>query len=293
MIDPVIFRIHIGSFSLALHWYGIFVMLGVVTGGYVASQGLRRRGENPDLVWDALIWLLPAGVIGARLWYVANATLGGNLYYMQNPLQIINIPAGGLHFFGGLLFGLVALIAYMRKQNADLWLFLDSIAPALLVGQAVARPANFINQELYGQPTTLPWGIPIDAAHRLAIFSDLAKYPVETTRFHPTFAYEIIWNLLTFALIYALLNKGKLATTPGATFGMWLMAAGFGRTWIEFFRPDQPIIAGGWLTTSMAVSFLMGLAGVLLFLVSTKKLTLGKLHLPEGYVISEQDLTEK
>ena len=92
MIDPVIFSFHIGTFEFALRWYGVLVMLGVVVAGWFASREITRRGENGESVWDALIWILPAGIVGARLWYVANATLGGNLYYAQNPAQILNIP---------------------------------------------------------------------------------------------------------------------------------------------------------------------------------------------------------
>ena len=286
MIDPVIFTFHLGSIEIVLRWYGVFVMFGVLVGGYIAGKEVSHRGENPDILWDGMIWLLPVGVLGARLWYVVNATLGGNPYYMNNPLQIINIPQGGLHFFGGLLFGAVTLWLFLKKNNADIWLFLDSIAPALLVGQALARPANFINQELYGWPTSLPWGIPIAAEHRLELFSDLAKYPVETTRFHPTFAYEMIWNLLAFAVIMLIVRRTSFGAKPGAGFGLWLMAAGFGRAWIELFRPDQPVIAGSWLTTSMLVSLLMGLTGAMLLLAVAGKARLGKLKIPQTYTLT-------
>ncbi len=100
-----------------------------------------------------------------------NATLGGNRYYIENPLQIINIPQGGLHIFGGFLFGAAVLLTYLRQNKRDPWIFLDAAGPAILIGQAIGRIANFINQELYGPPTTLPWGIPISAEHRLAFVS--------------------------------------------------------------------------------------------------------------------------
>ena len=93
-------------------------------------------------------------------------------------------------FLGLILIATVGFF-FLKKNEMDIWLFLDAIAPAIFIGQALARPANFINQELYGQPTKLPWGIPIDAGHRLAQYADLSKFPVETTRFHPTFAYEM------------------------------------------------------------------------------------------------------
>ncbi|HEU0292148.1 MAG TPA: prolipoprotein diacylglyceryl transferase [Anaerolineales bacterium] len=181
----------------------------------------------------------PCAILGARLWYVINATLGGNSYYLENPIQIINIPQGGLHIYGGLLLGGIAMWFFLRRRHMDVWLFLDSIAPTVLLGQALARPANFINQELYGQPTTLPWGIPIDAQHRIGIYQDLVKFPLETTRFHPTFAYEMIWNLLAFSLIMFITRRFSDRLKPGTGFFLWLVLAGLGRFLIEFFRPDS------------------------------------------------------
>src|ERR671926_811550 len=105
MIDPVIFKI--GNFSL--RWYGVIVMIGVVVGALIIERWLKRHGENSDRIWDALIWVLPAGIIGARLWYVVNATLGGNRSYIENPASIIKVWEGGLHIFGGFLLGTIAL----------------------------------------------------------------------------------------------------------------------------------------------------------------------------------------
>jgi phosphatidylglycerol:prolipoprotein diacylglycerol transferase len=119
-------------------------MLGAVVGAWLAEKEINRRGEKGESIWDALVWVLPAGIIGARLWYVVNTTLGGNTYYKDNPVQILNIPQGGLHFFGGLLFGAIALFIYLRQQKKDVWLFLDAIAPATLIGQAIARQPGTI-----------------------------------------------------------------------------------------------------------------------------------------------------
>ena len=289
MIDPVIFTIHLGSIEFALRWYGVLVMLGVIVGGTVANKEVTRRGGDGEVIWDAMIWLLPIGIIGARLWYVVNATIGGNPYYMDNPIQIINIPQGGLHFFGGLVFGAIALYFYLKQKNMDFWLFLDSIAPAALLGQAVARPANFINQELYGQPTALPWGIKIDAMHRLPLFNDLQVFPVETTRFHPTFAYEMIWNIFGFFIIMVLIQKVAQFSKPGSAFSLWLLIAGIGRTFIEFFRPDQPILAAGWLTTSMLVSFLMALVGFVLVLLRLGFLPWKNTIFPDQYTLPVEE----
>ncbi|MEW6028926.1 MAG: prolipoprotein diacylglyceryl transferase [Chloroflexota bacterium] len=285
MIDPVIFSFEIGSLTITLRWYGVLVMLGVVVAGLAAERELKRRGENTDHIWNALVWVLPIGIVGARLWYVANATLGGNPYYMDNPLQILNIPQGGLHFFGGLLFGAVALIVFLRRNSLDLWLFLDSIAPVTLIGQAVARPANFINQELYGQPTTLPWGIPISAEHRIPPYSDLSLYPEETTRFHPTFAYEMVWNFAAAGLLLWAVRRYPERFKPGAVVGWWLVLAGVGRVLVEFFRPDQPVVPGTSFTYSALVSALMAVAGLFMLLSRYGILKKPSIPWPEEYKV--------
>jgi phosphatidylglycerol:prolipoprotein diacylglycerol transferase len=219
---------------------------------------------------------------------VLNTTLGGSRYYLDDPLKIINIPEGGLHFFGGLVFGAIALLLYLNRNKLDVWLFLDAIAPAALIGQAVARPANFINQELYGPPTQLPWGISIDAAHRLSQYSDLNRYPVDATQFHPTFAYEMIWNFLAALFLIWYARQFPRRMKPGAVFGGWLVLAGLGRFVIEFFRPDQPLIPGTAISYSSAVSILMAIAGTLLLLIRYGILKLGPADgWEEKYIISK------
>lgn len=270
MIDPIIFTI--GNFSL--RWYGVIVMIGVIVGSLIAERELKRRGENGDIIWDALIWLLPIGILGARLWFVMNATLGGDTRYANDSLEILRIWNGGLHIFGGFLFGAVALLVFLRKNNLDPWLFLDSAGPAMLIGQGIGRIANFINQELYGPPTTLPWGIPIDPGHRLAAFSDLNQFPFETTRFHPTFAYEMLWNFAAAGLLLWLSRRYKEELKPGALFAGWLLLAGFGRVWIEFFRPDQPKIPELGISYSAVVAALMAIAGAVMLMARYKAVNL-------------------
>lgn len=266
LIDPIIFTI--GNFSL--RWYGVIVMLGVIAGSLLVERALKRNGENSEAIWDALLWVLPAGIIGARLWYVVNATLGGDNRFSNDPTEILRIWNGGLHIFGGLLLGAAALLIYLRNNKLDIWLFLDAAGPAVLVGQGIGRIANFINQELYGPPTTLPWGIPISIQHRLPQFQDLVKYPVETTRFHPTFAYELLWNFAAAGLLLWLVRRYEEDLKPGTIFAGWLIAAGVGRTWIEFFRPDQPKIGETLVSYSMIVAALMAITGVVMLLARYK-----------------------
>ena len=274
MIDPVIFTIRLFGFEFPLRWYGVIVMIGIIVGSLLVERELKRRGENGDRIWDALIWVLPIGIIGARLWYVLNATVGGNSYYAENPIQIINIPQGGLHIFGGFLFGAAALVVYLRRNKLDPWLFLDSAGPAVLIGQGIGRIANFINQELYGPPTTLPWGIQIQAEHRLPQYQDLNLFPVETTRFHPTFAYEMLWNFAAAGLLLWLSRRYKEDLKPGALFAGWLLLAGFGRVLIEFFRPDQPKIPGLGISYSSIVAALMAITGAVMLMARYRAINL-------------------
>lgn len=266
MIDPVIFTIRIGNLAFPLRWYGVIVMIGVIVGSLIVERELKRRGENGERIWDALIWVLPAGIIGARLWYVINATLGGNRYYIENPIQIVNIPQGGLHIFGGLILGAAVLLYYLRQNKLDPWLFLDAAGPAMLIGQAIGRIANFINQELYGPPTTLPWGIPISEEHRLPEFTNLPA----STRFHPTFAYEMLWNIFAASLLLWLSRRYEKQFKPGALFAGWLVLAGIGRVFVEFFRPDQPKIGNLGFSYSSLVFALMAVAGAILLMARYK-----------------------
>jgi phosphatidylglycerol---prolipoprotein diacylglyceryl transferase len=288
VINPVIFSMHIGGFTLALRWYGVLVMSGVIIGAWFAEREITRRGEKRQVLWDAMIWIVPAAIIGARLWYVVNATLGGNPYYLDHPIQIMNIPQGGLHIYGGLVLGGLAMWLFLRHRHMDVWLFLDAIAPTVLLGQAIARPANFINQELYGQPTTLPWGIAIDAEHRIGIYQDLAKYPLATTRFHPTFAYEMIWNFLAFALIIYVSRRFWDRLKPGTIFFGWLVLAGLGRFLIEFFRPDQPHVGASWLSFTQVATIMMMLVGLVMLAVRFELLKFPRPLLPESYQLAEE-----
>ncbi len=263
-MDPIIFTIP--GTHISLHWYGVIMAAGIMIATVVASWGVRQRGENSDYIWDLIVWAVPAGIVGARLWYVANEILGGSKYYLDQPLRILNLPEGGLHFYGAVLFGAIAGLVYVRRQNLDKRLILDAAAPALLIGQALVRPANFINQELYGPPTALPWGIPIDAANRLAPWNNLSLFPIETTRFHPAFAYEMLWNFLAVGLLLWIVFEYGKRVLPGSIFAGWLILEGIGRELIEFFRPDQPLIPGTVISYSRIAAGLMVIAGIVILL---------------------------
>ena len=291
MIDPTIFTIP--GTNIAIHWYGVLMAVGVFLAGWVTAIGLRRRGEDPDFVWDGLVWAIPAGIIGARLWYCANVTLGGSSYYLDNPIRIVRVWEGGLHFYGAVLFGGLATYVYFRANQLDFLLLLDSVAPALLIGQAVVRPANYINQELYGPPTERPWGLRIDAAHRIPPWTDLNSFPVETTRFHPAFAYEMLWNFAAAALLLWMARRREEELKPGALFAGWLVLEGVGRFWLEWFRPDQPRLAGTAISYSRIVAMAMAVVGVAWLLVRYEMVRLPFLSAgPEAYAVTSSDEPE-
>lgn len=294
MIDPIIFTLSLGKLHLVFRWYGVLIALGVIVAAWIAEKEIVRRGGKSDYVWDALLWVLPSAVIGARFWYVINDILGGGRTYLDEPARIFRISEGGLHIFGAMVFGLVTAYFYAKKQKVDLLLILDSVAPAMLIGQAVARPANFINQELYGPPTDLPWGIPIDATHRMPPWNDLINFPVETTRFHPAFAYEMVWNFLTAGLILWFVRRYEDKVKPGTAFASWLLLAGIGRVIVEAFRPDQPRIPGTDFSWSRLIYALMAVAGLVWLLIRYEVIKLPFLSPgPEKYKLPRKKYKKK
>jgi len=178
---------------------------------------------------------------------------------------IVNIRAGGLNILGGFVGALLVAYWWVRRKKLDFWLYADVAGPALLIAQSIGRWGNFINQELYGPPTDLPWGILIDQGNRIPPFTDMAAYPPET-RFHPTFFYESLWLLLGFIILIVLNGRFRDKWRSGTLFGLFLIWWGGGRAWIEFFRPDQPAFGESPITYSMVIAFGLAVAGVLILL---------------------------
>jgi phosphatidylglycerol---prolipoprotein diacylglyceryl transferase len=275
MIDPILYTIRLGSIEIPIRWYGLLIVAGALVATWYAAWYIKRKGQDPEIAWDALIWLLISGIIGARIWYVIADIIGGGDRYLNDPAQILFINQGGLNILGGVVLAGVVAWYYAKRRHIDFWLLADAIGPGALIGQAIGRLGNYINQELYGPPTTLPWGISIEAVHRIPPWNDLALFPVETTRFHPTFAYEMIWNLLIAGLLIWLVLKKDHSLRTGVIASLALVGAGVGRTWIELFRPDQPSFFGAPISTSMVVSIIFALIGVVLLLAK-----LGKIEVP-------------
>ena len=254
-MDPVAFRLPF--VGLPIYWYGVIVVLCILVGAYVATIEAKRRGQNPDHIWNGLILVIIFGLIGARLYHVISSPQGlvrGFDYYRQHPVEIFMIRQGGLGIFGAVAGGILAIFVYARWQKLDFLTWVDIAAPSLALGQSIGRWGNFFNQELYGYPTTVPWGIPIDLQHRLPQFASLP----ESTRFHPTFLYESLWNFLVFLILIYMARKHGDRLLKGDVLLLWCILYPLGRFLVEFQRPDAWML--GPMAAAQVVSLLIMLA---------------------------------
>lgn len=228
---------------LFVHFYGVIIMTGAVAAAWLATWQAREHGQDPEFVWDSLPWILIGGVIGARLWHIftpppSMVERGITVqYYLTHPLDALAIWRGGLGIPGAVIGGGLALYIYCRKRNVSFGKWVDIVAPALALGQAIGRWGNFINQELYGQPTNLPWGIFIEPVHRVPGFEQF-------THFHPTFFYESLWNSANMALLLWIGRKFVDRLIGGDILLVYLIIYPIGRFLLEFLRLDSAQVAG-------------------------------------------------
>ncbi|MBK6328531.1 MAG: prolipoprotein diacylglyceryl transferase [Chloroflexi bacterium] len=267
-IDPVAFTIPLGN-GFDIYWYGIIVTAGILAGIWWASREIERRGQSVDDLLNAAILVIFSGYIFARLSYVFLDMIGGRQY--TSLLDIINIRAGGVNILGGFIGAALVGTIYVKWRKLRFWHYADVAGPALLLAQAIGRWGNFINQELYGPPTTLPWGLLIAAEHRIAPYNNLTLYPAET-RFHPTFLYESIALFIGFFLLAWLNKRYRDIWSPGTLFGVFLIWWGGNRAWIELFRPDQTTLGSTFITYSMLAAIGLALVGVYIVLARNQKL---------------------
>ena len=215
-------------------------MLGVLVAVLISDRRASAYGQEKELIWDMLPWLLIAGIIGARLWHVLtpSKSLGVDAsYYFNHPIEILNIRNGGLGIPGAVIGGALGLWIYSKKRGFDFFIWADIIAPGLAIAQAIGRWGNFVNQELYGPPTNLPWGIFIDPAHRLPGYENF-------TRFHPMFLYESLWNLLNFIVLLTISKNKNQRERKGELFLIYLIIYAVGRYLLEYIRLDASFISG-------------------------------------------------
>ncbi|TFD25928.1 prolipoprotein diacylglyceryl transferase [Cryobacterium sp. M15] len=240
-----------------IHAYALCILAGIILATVITSRRLTKRGAEPGVVLDIILWAVPLGIVGARIYHVLTHP-GDYFFEGADLLRTLYIWEGGNAIFGSLIGGAVGAYIGCRLTGIRFWTFADAVAPALLVAQATGRLGNWFNHELFGLPTTLPWGLEIEASN--------VAFPVglpSGTLFHPTFLYEIIWNLLGVAVILYLERKFRLRF--GQTLGAYLIWYGLGRSFFESIRIDPSEIYFGIRTNVWAALAAIALGLVIIF----------------------------
>jgi prolipoprotein diacylglyceryl transferase len=217
---------HLGPIPLRAYALGIIV--GVLFAVWLGEKRWVARGGKPGTVGDIAMWAVPLGIIGGRLYHVITDP---ELYFAhgRHPIDALKIWEGGLGIWGAIALGGVGAYIGCRRHGISFPDFADALAPGILIAQGIGRWGNYFNQELFGRPTTLPWGLKIDPSHRPAGYEQFAT-------FHPTFLYESLWDILGAVLIIWIGHRFRL--TGGRVFALYVMVYTVGRFWIEHIRID-------------------------------------------------------
>ncbi|NQX28527.1 prolipoprotein diacylglyceryl transferase [Microbacteriaceae bacterium VKM Ac-2854] len=276
-------------FGLPIHMYAICILVGIVVATIITSRRLTKQGAEPGVVLDIIIWAVPLGIVGARIFHV----LTHPDYYFAagaDPLRVFYVWEGGIAIFGSLIGGAVGAYIGCRLSGIRFWTFADALAPAMLAAQAFGRLGNYFNHELFGLPTTLPWGLEIESTN------DAFPIGLPTdTLFHPTFLYEIIWNVIGIAVI--LLIERKFRLQWGKSFALYLIWYGLGRTWFESIRIDPSEVFFG-IRTNVWAALIAIVIGLVILVIQSREHTgmepspyrPGKAWSPTGPAVEFEDV---
>jgi len=285
---------------LTIRFYAILIIIGAIAGAWLASRQAKKHGEDSEIILDLLPWLLIGGIIGARLWHIftpsaSNIAQGVTTEnYLRNPIEILKMWKGGLGIPGGVIGGALALIIYTKSKKLSFWQWADFIAPGLLIGQSIGRWGNFVNQEVYGRPSNLPWAITIDPQYRITGFEFVEKY-------HPLFLYESLLNLVGAGVLLWIDRKFKDKLFKGDIFFGYLIWYSTVRFFLEFLRLDPSPVNGINInqTSMLVVGVLAAIILVLRHTVWSEKLVEKeladrerKLALQEVVIPTEDELVE-
>ncbi|MGL5405557.1 MAG: prolipoprotein diacylglyceryl transferase [Propionibacteriaceae bacterium] len=220
---------------LTIHMYAICIIIGIFSALWLVRKRFVSRGGKDEHLDTVTIWTIFFGIIGARLYHVITDY---QLYFGagRHPIEALKIWNGGLGIWGAIALGAVGVFVASRRKGLRFWALLDVLAPGALLAQGIGRVGNWFNQELYGRPLNSWWALTIDADHRLPQYADIATY-------HPTFAYEMLWNLAGVALLLVLDRRFRLR--HGQMFWGYVLVYTMGRTWIEHLRIDTVNRIGG------------------------------------------------
>nr|WP_255713926.1 prolipoprotein diacylglyceryl transferase [Corynebacterium sp. ACRQP] len=258
---------HLGP--IPIRAYALCIITGIIVAMAVSLRRYKARGGNPETVWDAAIVIIPAGIIGGRLYHVIT---DHQKYFGEgkNPWQAFNITAGGLGIIGAVTLAALAVWVMMRRKGLPIAPLADAIAPSVILAQGIGRLGNYFNQELYGAETDVPWAL--DIYYRV---NEAGQYAPLTGRstgevvasVHPTFLYELIWNVAVFFVLIWADRRFRLG--HGRVF--WLYVAGYtlGRFFIEFMRRDEANLILG-LRVNTWVSAILFIVAVVIFFMLHK-----------------------
>jgi phosphatidylglycerol---prolipoprotein diacylglyceryl transferase len=260
--------------NFQIRYYGIIIVAAMLVAASIAAYIAKRDGQDPDHVWGLLTWAIIPGIIGARLFFVLFPPQDliergrDTLWFFSNFFNVtegaIAVWSGGLNIFGAVIGGLLGALIYLNRQKLQTGYWLDLAGLTLPVAQAIGRFANFVNQELYGMPTTLPWGITIDRAKRVGEYSSLIDYPA-TTLFHPLFLYEALWSVAAFVILLAIYQRYRKHFLPGDFFLIYVAQYALVRFLLEFIRVQTSLVAGVNLWQLFSIVLFFGAVGWFLY----------------------------
>jgi prolipoprotein diacylglyceryl transferase len=249
---------------LQIHFYALCILAGIIAAALLTNHRLNKRGAERGIILDMILWTVPFGIVGARIFHVL--THPNDYFFPGAELwKVIAIWEGGIAIFGALIGGAIGAYIGCRVLGLRFWTFADALAPGLLLAQAFGRFGNYFNHELFGTPTNGWWGLEIESSN--------PAYPIglpDGTLFQPTFAYEVIWNLLGVAVI--LLLERKLGLQWGKVIAVYLIWYGLGRIVWESIRIDPSEIFFGLRVNVWAAIFAV-VAGILIFVVQSRRHT--------------------
>ncbi len=250
--SPTISSFDIGQ--VRIHLYAIFILVGIVAAIFMGERRLKKRGAPGGLILDVALWAVPFGILGGRLFHVFTHQSD---YFGpgKDLIKIFAVWEGGLAIYGALILGSAAAYIGCKQAGIKFLSFADAIAPGVLLAQAIGRWGNYFNNELFGKPTDLPWGLQIDISNK--------AYPTGLpagTLFHPTFLYEFLWNVAG-VFILLILDK-RLDLRWGRLFALYIAYYSIGRFWIEDLRVDPSEVLLGLRSNqwSAVVGVLVGVA---------------------------------
>ena len=235
----------VGPFSV--RWYSLLILTGIVLGTVLAQRLARRRGVDPEVISDLVVWLMVGAIPMARAYYVL---FEWHRFAVEPWWKVFAVWEGGIAIHGAIIGGSIAAWLFARRRRVSFAQLADIVAPALILGQALGRWGNFFNSEAFGAPTELPWKLYIPPNNRPPGFEGIAFY-------HPTFLYESLWNLGVFGLLLVVFLRVE-RLKPGSIFCLYALTYSLGRLWIEGLRTDSLMLG------PLKVAQLVSLTGIVL-----------------------------